>query len=221
MEAEPRPNVNADAPSSSPAAAVAVSSDLFLGASSSPTFTAKALTELGVTHLLNCTPAEPDQSGAFASWRVPIADDMHAPLHEHLQGAAEFIDAALAAGGRVCAFCIDGRSTAPAVLAFYLMRHRQLSLADALDAIAAVRPDAQPNVGFWQRLVEAESWLRFSGADGVPSVSLQEYKWRFLERHCGAERGAVLQSLELGRAEVETLISVHSGREQWTSADKG
>ena len=99
------------------------------------------------------------KTAPFGSWRVPVADDVHAPLHEHLEGAVAYLDAALTSGGRVCAFCHDGRSTAPAVVAFYLMRRRQMSLAAALDAIYAVRPDAQPNVGFWQRLVEATPGL--------------------------------------------------------------
>ena len=173
---------------------------------------------------------------------------MHAPLHEHLEGAVAYLDAALTSGGRVCAFCHDGRSTAPAVVAFYLMRRRQMSLAAALDAIYAARPDAQPNVGFWQRLVEAESWLRggedgdgeapaAAVVDGPPSVSLQQYKWRFLRRQqqerakpnepmeteedaAAAEaraRAAMMQQLELGKAEVAELIRVNS-EASWTSA---
>lgn len=176
----------------------------------------RKLDELGVTHLLNCSRELPDparHTAAFATWRVPVSDDVHEPLHEHLAGASAFLDAALASGGRVCAFCADGRSCAPAVVAYYLMRHHAMSLAAALDALTSARPDAQPNIGFWQRLIEAESWLR--GFD-EPSVSLQQYKWRFLQRcEPGAARGALLQQLELGRAEVNEMIRVRS--EQWTA----
>lgn len=214
-------------PAPPPVGAVEVAPDLLLGALSEPALNHASLLGYGVTHVLNCTPHAPDpgvggsaSSSSFASWRVPVADDVCAPLHEHLEGAAAFIDAALSGGGRVCAFCADGRSTAPAVLAFYLMRHQGLSLAAALDAIAAAKSDAQPNVGFWQRLVEAESWLAASPSGALldrPSVSLQQYKWRFLERAAPSEpRDAVLQRLELGRAEVAELIRVRS--EQWTSA---
>ena len=223
--------------------------DLFIGAMNSA-FTATALDALRISHLLNCTldVADPERTPPFGSWRVPVADDVHAPLHEHLEGAVAYLDAALTSGGRVCAFCHDGRSTAPAVVAFYLMRRRQMSLAAALDAIYAVRPDAQPNVGFWQRLVEAESWLRggedgdgeapaAAVVDGPPSVSLQQYKWRFLRRQqqerakpnepmeteeaaAAAEaraRAAMMQQLELGKAEVAELIRVNS-EASWTSA---
>ena len=193
---------------------------LLLGASSWACMGGAALEARGVTHLVNCTPDAPDPvgvRGAFSLWRVPVADDLNAPLHAHLEVAAAFMEAALSGGGIVCAFCHDGNSTAPAVIAFYLMRQKQLSLAQALDAVAAARPEAQPNVGFWQRLVEAESWLRSGDATAAstPSLSLQQYKWRFLQRmEPSEERGATLQQLELGRAEVAELIRVRS--EQWT-----
>ena len=52
--------------------------------------------------------------------------------------------------------------------------------------------------------------LRFS--------ALQQYKWRYLQRQePTAERGALLQQLELGRAEVAEIIRVQSERHQWTA----
>lgn len=172
---------------------------------------ASTLADAGITHVVNVTVDMPFPAGAtFAEWRVPIANDIGTPLHEHLEGAAAFIDAGLGSGGRVCAFCTDGTSAAPAVIAFYLMRHRKLSLADALAAVATGLPSAQPNVGFWQRLVEAESWLH--GCE-TPSVTLQEYKWQFLQRDdlqptAGKSRADIMQQLELGQAEVAALLEV-------------
>ena len=78
----------------------------------------------------------------------------------------------------------------------------------ANNACASARSDAQPNVGFWQRLVEAESWMR--GGD-APSVSLQQFKWQFLEESTpGVQREQILQQLELGQAEVHALLHRHS-----------
>ena len=64
---------------------------------------AAALGALGVTHVVNVTvdarmpPCEPPLVGLH----VPVPDDLAAPLHEHLEGAASFIDAALSTpGGR-------------------------------------------------------------------------------------------------------------------------
>lgn len=196
------------------AAAVEVIPGLLLASASSAS--AEALSGLGVTHLLNVTPDRPmpAREPPFFSWHVPVFDDLSSPLHEHLEGAAAFVDAALASGGRVCAFCTNGVSAGPTVVAFYLMRHKALPLADALATIQAARPDAAPNIGFWQRLVEAESWLR---GVGEPSVSLQNYKWGFLERnHPGVAREEILRQLELGQAEVEELLRVSTN--EWSSA---
>ena len=66
---------------------------------------------------------------------------------------------------------------------------------------------ARPNVGFWQRLIEAESWLRA----GPPSMSIQQYRWAYLEASRPTEdRGALLQQLELGLQEVQALVHRHS-----------
>ena len=217
-----------DAQSATPAI-VQVAEGLFLGARGIEFVDAASLDAHRITHLLNCTVDAPDPlSGSgdlrLASWRVPVADDIRAPLHEHLEGAAAFLNAALGAGGRVCAFCTDGRSTAPAVIAFYMMRYGQMPLAAALDALTAVAADVQPNVGFWQRLVEAESWLcgefESDGGPAAPSVSLQQYKWRYLERlNPGVSRADILQELELGRAEIAELIRQRD--EQWTTTTTG
>jgi hypothetical protein len=204
---------------------------LFIGSSTS--VVGPALDALGITHLLCISPELPfpsSTSGCYAEWRVPIADEPHAPLHDHFEGAAAFVDAALAAGGRLCAFCADGLSAAPAVVSFYLMRYQRRTLAEALEAVTAASPAAQPNIGFWQRLVEAESWL-FGGRaaaatstvqggaeeeergllhETAPSLSLQQYKWRYLERSLpGATRDGILQQLDLGQAELAALLNVH------------
>ena len=75
----------------------------------------------------------------------------------------------------------------------------------------AARPRAQPNVGFWQRLVEAESWLRPHGTAPLPpSTSIQQYKWSFLERcRPDASREHIVSELEATNREVEALLHRH------------
>lgn len=189
-----------------------VDEQLFLG--SAAECDAGSLRALGVTHVVSVTVDEPAPDG-FECLHVPVADDLGAPLHFHLEAAAAFIHAATAppAVGRACILCGTGRSAAPAVLCYYLMRHRELSLADALGHVEAARPGARPNVGFWQRLVEAEAWLR---GEGQPSVSVQQYRWQHLERafpeaaaSCDA-RGELLQQLASGHAEARELVRVRS-----------
>ena len=171
-----------------------------------------ALAAVGVTHVVNVTPGLPTPQDAaeepgLTTMRIPVDDDVNAPLHQHLDAAADFIAAALAAGGRVCVFCADGRSTAPAVVAFFLMRQHGCSLASALGAIGAVQPCARPNVGFWQRLIEAESWLR----SGPPSMSVQQYRWAYLQQsHPGIARDEILERLQRGQSEILAVLHLHS-----------
>jgi hypothetical protein len=167
------------AASSTPPAVALIADGLYLG--STACVDSSALAALGVTHLVNVTVDSPQPEGGFESMRVPVKDDLHEPLHEHLEAAAGFIHNAVEppANGRVCVFCATGKSAAPAVLCYYLMRQRATSLAAALAAVEAAWPGARPNVGFWQRLVEAESWLH-----GVeqPSISVQQFRWQHIER---------------------------------------
>ena len=107
----------------------------------------------------------------IAFMRVPVVDDVGEPLHKHLEDTASFLHAAIAAGSCVCVCCAGGTSAGPAVAMYYLMRHGSLTLAEALDAVCAAQPDAQPNIGFIQRLIEAEAWLCGSA---VPSLTIQQ-----------------------------------------------
>ncbi len=182
--------------------------------------TCEPLSERGVTHVLNVTPDAPMPGGGsgepFVCLRVPVADDADTPLHEHLEAAAQFIHAAISpqTAGRACAFCATGASAAPAIVAYYLMRHRGLPLADALTALdAACEGGVRLNGAFWQRLVEAESWLL--GAS-TPSVSIQQLKWRHLERAFpdAASREETLAQLTAGRAEASELLRA---RLEWSS----
>ena len=75
--------------------------------------------------------------------------------------------------------CAAGTSCAPTVVMYYLMRHASFSLAAALNLVSERHPPSQPNIGFIQRLTEAEAWM--TGAI-TPTLSIEEYKWRFLQR---------------------------------------
>ena len=88
------------------------------------------------------------------------------------------------------------------------MRYHSLRLSEALSVVRTARPRAQPNVGFWQRLVEAESWLV---SESPPSMSIQQFRWGFLER-CQPEatnREHILSHLETAQAEVQALLHRH------------
>ncbi|KAL3910966.1 MAG: hypothetical protein SGPRY_008872 [Prymnesium sp.] len=135
-----------------------------------------ALAQLGVTRLLaadappsyNPSPATPEPISYAA---LPICDDVSEPLQQHLEWSASFIHEAVSSASLVCVSCASGLSTGPAVVMYYLMRHRSLSLAQAMEAVRAVLPEVQPNIGFVQRLIEAEACLR---GELTPSLTIQQ-----------------------------------------------
>jgi hypothetical protein len=190
---------------------------LALHITSSASATPAAVRKLGCTHAVLISAAAEAFAGAgewdVESMCIPIADDIRAAIHEHFEPSATFIGGALASGGRVVACCDTGTSAAPAIVAYYLMRYHGLRLLDAVGAIREVQPHAMPNVGFWQRLVEAESWLHVCA---TPSMSVQQYKWSYIESHESSEckgragRAELLQRLELAQAEVTSLLHHHS-----------
>jgi len=55
-------------------------------------------------------------------------------------------------GPPVLVFCVQGRSRSVAVVAAALMRRANMSRTEALEAIYAVRPSAQINLGFFVQL---------------------------------------------------------------------
>ena len=211
--------MNEDAPTSDVSRAIEIPPPqgciLRLHIASAAAATTSALQGLGVTHIVNVTRNGPmpqhsstdSRELPYEVFRVPVENDLKSPIHEHLDAAADFMSRALSGGGTLCVFCASGMSAAPTVVAFFLMRQYGLDLADALAAVRAACPLARPNVGFWQRLVEAESWLR----DGLPSMSAQQYRWDYLEASCpGQTREEILQQLELAQAEALAIIHRHS-----------
>lgn len=167
---------------------------------------ASALLSSGVTHVVSlAVEALPPAANTLTCLHLPLVDDIGAPLHEHLEPGAAFIYAALQAGSCVCVCCADAVSCGPALVLYYLMRHEGATLAEALQTVRRAHADAQPNIGFVQRLLEAEAWLL--GAP-TPSLTVQEYKWHFLDAAFpDAERRDIIEGVRAGRAEINRLLA--------------
>ena len=126
------------------------------------------LAHLGVTHVLNATEEllPPPPAAGFAFLRLPLRDDEAEDVSVHFERAAAWVDAALAGGGAVLVHCHEGRSRSVALVAAWLMASRGLALREALAAMRAARPEAQPNPGFLAALAELDAALRASRGGG-------------------------------------------------------
>ena len=192
----------------------AVDEHVALHIASAAAATPEALDALGVTHVVNVSVNGPmpqrSTEPQYESMHIAIDDDLSAPLHEHLDAAADFIDAALSSGGRVCVFSANDQCAACAVAAFYLMRQHGRSLAEALGAM-----QARPNVGFWQRLIEAESWLRAAPPQHEHSeVSLGVLGGEQTGRRSGSAL-ATIRTRTAGGASTGASAQLHPGAEEY------
>lgn len=105
-------------------------------------------------------------------------------------------------GGRTLVHCLAGVSRSAAMVLGYLVKHRNMPLADAFALVRAARPTARPNSGFfrqlidWERLhlgIETVSMVEHPAlAAAIPDVYLEDYRntllfhSKYSGRTCGA-----------------------------------
>ena len=110
----------------------------------------------GITHIVSVT-----QFGHAVQWFpddfvylvLDVQDTVTDELGQHLSQCVDFIDRAIASGGKVLVHCNQGRSRSVTVAAAYLTARLQCPVDDALSMIKTKRPIAEPNAGFMQQLL--------------------------------------------------------------------
>ena len=122
------------------------------------------LQSLGVTHVLNCAYG----TKAFGNARVETGffDDVGIQLHQILaddrpnfkistifEETNTFISQAIASGGRIFVYCMEGFSRSATVVIAYLMYEKRMSVRNAVEAVRR-RREVCPNEGFLQQLID-------------------------------------------------------------------
>ena len=105
----------------------------------------------GVTHIVNCAglACANHHPAAFEYLKLNLQDTAREDISAAFYDALDFIDASLARGGSVFVHCQHGVSrSATIVIAYVMWRRRPFSYDDALDAVRAIRPTVNPNIGF-------------------------------------------------------------------------
>ncbi|KAH9841506.1 phosphatases II [Rhodofomes roseus] len=121
------------------------------------------LQELGVTHIVCIRDAKeafsvrPRFPEHFRYMVLDVQDSEEQNLIRLFPQAKQFIDEAVAAGGRVLVHCNGGISLSPAFVVMYVMQHHNLSWEDALHLVQNRRYCISPNGGFLTQLKEYES----------------------------------------------------------------
>lgn len=126
------------------------------------------LQSLGITHIVCIRDAKeafsvrPRFSDRFQYMVLDVEDSEEQNLIRLFPQAKQFIDNAVAKGGRVLVHCNGGISLSPSFVVMYVMQHFQLSWEEALHMVQNRRYCISPNGGFLTQIKEYESIYKAS-----------------------------------------------------------
>ncbi|KAK7048217.1 phosphatases II [Favolaschia claudopus] len=130
----------------------------------------ETLRSLRITHIVCIRDAKeafsvrPRFPESFTYLTLDVEDNEEQNLIRLFPTAKQFIDQAIAQGGRVLVHCNGGISLSPAFVVMFVMQHYQLSWEDALHMVQNRRYCISPNGGFLTQLKEYEAIYRASQA---------------------------------------------------------
>lgn len=143
------------------------------------------LRQHGITLLVSAmidSPPSQLRNAVLNSMHVVVEDMEGANLRAHFDRVGERIAAENRRGGRTLVHCMAGVSRSSSLILAYMMRHLNMSLADAYQHVRSIRPCIQPNPSFWRQLLDYEEHLRgsrsvrllppvgYSGSCGISST---------------------------------------------------
>jgi len=134
-----------------------------------------------VSHLLNCAApgpncfmsVSPDLSTLsqhnMSYLGLQLSDDSEEDISKKFIESGQWIDKALAEGGKVLVNCWAGISRSSTIVLAFLMRHRGMQLTRAVRQVKSAR-NIQPNPGFLRQLVDLEQTLNKERAGNKPNL---------------------------------------------------
>lgn len=128
------------------------------------------LADMGVTSVLNtCAeypgPAEQYKRFDIEQCRVPTVDFVH-PTLASIEKGVEFIDRAIAKGGKVYVHCKAGRGRSATVVVCWLMKHKGMTADEAQAYLLKKRPQVNPRIKNRAGVKQYEAKLQRDQADG-------------------------------------------------------
>jgi hypothetical protein len=116
----------------------------------------------GISHIL-CAAKElqPAFPRKFTYKHVQADDVPSYNLLKHFDQAAEFIDAAISAGGTVLVHCAAGISRSVTLVLAYLIKFEDMRVGEAYNLVKSRRHIINPNPGFMKQLREYESRVQY------------------------------------------------------------
>ncbi|XP_033009748.1 dual specificity protein phosphatase 15 [Lacerta agilis] len=132
------------------------------------------LSRHNITHIVSIHESAQPFIPGIIYLRIALPDTPEANIKKHFKKCIHFIHSCRLRGGNCLVHCLAGISRSTTIVLAYVMAVTLLNWHDALEAVKAARPVANPNPGFRQQLEE------YGGSRSVKKIH------RRLERKYGA-----------------------------------
>lgn len=150
----------------------------------------------GVRCVINCTPDEASYHETELCYaRVAVHDEDSADITEYFEAATFLMHQYLTRGDAVVVHCQRGVSRSATIVLAYLIKYKKLTRNQAYINVKSLRPQADPNPGFWRQLLQWEKQCleekKTDSKDDFKDDSKgeeQEFEWDWAEnsfaRYC-------------------------------------
>ncbi|XP_063156092.1 dual specificity protein phosphatase 15 [Candoia aspera] len=112
------------------------------------------LSRNNITHIVSIHESPQPFIPGITYLRIVLPDTPEANIRKHFKECIHFIHSSRLRGGSCLVHCLAGISRSTTIILAYLMAVTQLGWHEALEAVKAVRPVANPNLGFCRQLEE-------------------------------------------------------------------
>ncbi|XP_063000155.1 dual specificity protein phosphatase 15 [Elgaria multicarinata webbii] len=112
------------------------------------------LSRNNITHIVSIHESPQPFIPGITYLRIALPDTPEANIKKHFKECINFIHSCRLRGGNCLVHCLAGISRSTTIVLAYIMAVTQLSWREALEAVKAVRPVANPNPGFRHQLEE-------------------------------------------------------------------
>ena len=139
----------------------------------------RALTEAGITHVLNCCDRITCRFKKSFTYKVlHVHDTKGTDITAQFDEALQFLDACEEAGGRALVHCLVGASRSISICLAYMVKRRKIPLDAAFKQCRERRSVARPNRRFCEQLIEYEAEVRGGARSAMTLEGTHGSEWK-------------------------------------------
>lgn len=161
-----------------------------------------------ISHVL-CSASElrPVFADQYEYLHLPAQDTLLYNISRHFESAADFIKAAIEAGGKILVHCFAGISRSSSFVLAYLIKHEGMNLAEALRLCRNKRKIVSPNPNFLQHLKKWEQ-LHFKAKEQLPDQTTKKTEAQEEEKQ--ANQGRFMKSVSIQKKGISQIHPQYS-----------